>query len=330
MKHGPQIWTALIRCFVVWTSALLRCCCLPWKAWLMPWHPPMITGAPPLVRPADVLDHIVLPNLIQHADAAAAAAHPSQPQSTDQPAAGSLPLGFALQLGDSMLAAVAAQPRLSTGQPSPSVPTVPAAAESAAAAAALAAWRPADLLHALFWLLDRRPAVEQSGNTAVAIRMAGQLVALLAAAPGSAAATAAAGAAKQYAWRTRLLLAPLLAAVVAHGGDGGGGGSGGNRVAAPGLTPPALRALPVHAAEQLAAAGVALADLVAAAAPDSSAPVIPNCPCLLKSCQSACWRHHWLPGTGAARRLDCMWVTVELIVLLASHTLPASRHVNAN
>ncbi len=325
MKHGPQVWTALIRCFVVWTSALLCCCCLPWKAWLMPRHPPMITGAPPLISPADVLDHIVLPNLIQHADAAAAAAHPSQPQSADQPAAGSLPLGFALQLGDSMLAAVAAQPRLSTGQPSP------AGEESAAAAAALAAWRPADLLHAVFRLLDRRPAVEQSGDTAAAIRMAGQLVALLAAAPGSAAATAAAGAAKQYAWRTRLLLAPLLASVVAHGGGGGGGGggSGGNRVAAPGLTPPALRALPVHAAEPLAAAGVALADLVAAAAPDSSAPAIPNCPCLLRSYQSACWRHHW-SATCAARRLDCMWFTVELIVVLAPHTLPASRHVNAN
>jgi len=202
---------------------------------------------------------------------------------------------------------------------------------SAPAAAALAAWRPADLLHAVFRLLDRRPAVEQSGDTAAAIRMAGQLVALLAAAPGSAAATAAAGAAKQYAWRTRLLLAPLLASVVAHGGGGGGGGggSGGNRVAAPGLTPPALRALPVHAAEPLAAAGVALADLVAAAAPDSSAPAIPNCPCLLRSYQSACWRHHW-SATCAARRLDCMWFTVELIVVLAPHTLPASRHVNAN
>lgn len=229
------------------------------------------------------------------------------PGTTCNTASGSqLPVAFALALGLAMLDALPArvqqQPAGQRRSNAAAFSAKPADANvmSGTTEAQPFAWQADALLLAVCHLLDARPAVySAAGNdTAAALQLAERLACLLAATPGAATSQRVAQAATTLTWRTRLAIAPLLVAAAqlsagdSSSADGPGSAAdsswcnrgGGNTAATPVplLTPPALRALPVHqeghgnVADAVARRSLTLADCTARGSALPGGPASPN------------------------------------------------------
>jgi hypothetical protein len=274
------------------------------------------------VDPCAILDHLVLPSLLQKyaagpAAAAAAAAAELAPGTSgtmcNSASNSQLPVGFALSLGLAMLDALPSpvqqqpqqqqQPAVQRWRSDPAASGAePAAADgvSGGATAQPFTWQADEMLLAVCRLLDARPAVYSAagGVTAAALQLAERLACLLAVAPGAAASQRVAQAATTLTWRTRLAIAPLLVAAAQLSAGSGSSANGrstasdnsfGNRAdentaatPVPLLTPPVLRALPIHleghgnVADAMARRSLTLADCAARGSAIPGGPTFPH------------------------------------------------------